>query len=190
MDILKDVSVDWIKALTWISAISTGMLLGFWRPRRLHLAALGSVIVFMVASTGAGIYVFNHVGDSRWNSKAEDRINPPTLAETPVIGQYLESLDGLMHGVADRVNEFVDFRAALPVALEFFVAAGWALVICIPLALLSLIIAYAEAKRRKTELLKHKTQLAELARELQVIKDRLGIPDLDRDDYRPPANPT
>lgn len=190
MDILKDVSVDWIKALIWISAIATGLLLGFWRPRRLHLAALGSVIVLMVASSGAGIYVFNHVGDSRWDSKAEDRINPPMLAETPVIGQYLESLDGLMHGVADRVNEFADFRAALPVALEFFVAAGWALVICIPFALLSLIIAYAEAKRRTAELLKHKTQLAELARELQVIKDRLGFPDLDKDDYRPPANPT
>ena len=179
MDILSGVSADWIKALTWVSAILAGLLLGFWRPRRLHLAALGSVIVFMVASTGAGIYVLNHVGDSRWDSKAEDRLSAPSLADAPVVGPYLGPLDDLMRGMADSVNEFVDFRAALPVALEFFVAAGWALVISLPLALVSLIVGYAEAKRRQAEFVRYKLQLEEVARELEDIKGRLGYPDRD-----------
>jgi hypothetical protein len=138
---------------------------------------LGSVIVFMVASTGAGIYVLNHLGDSRWDSRAEERMNAPSLAETPVVGPYLKPLDALMSGVADRVNEFADFRAALPVAVDFFVAAGWALVISLPLALVSLMVSYAEAKRRQAEFVRHKLQLEEVTRELENIKRHLGYSD-------------
>jgi hypothetical protein len=51
-----------------------------------------------------------------------------------------------MSGVADRINEFIDFRAALPVALEFSAAAGWALFISLPLAVLALIVSHRGGK--------------------------------------------
>ncbi|WP_231938463.1 hypothetical protein [Arthrobacter sp. B6] len=173
---MSGISLDWLKALTWIFAIATGLLLALWRQRRLHLAALASVIVFAVTNAGAGIYVLNHVGDPRWGSKAEDRINAPTLTETPMVGRFLGSLEDAIRGVADSVNQFVDFQAALPVAMEFFVAAGWALALAVPLGLAALIVSYADARRRKAEFLKYKLQVEELKSELEEIKHHLGYP--------------
>jgi hypothetical protein len=176
VDILSGVSVDWFRALAWISAIISGLLLYFWRPRRPHLAVLGSVIVYMVANIGAGIYVLYHLGDARWNGGAGNRLSAPSLSDAPVVGEFMRPLDEFMNGVVDGVNDFIDFREALPVALEFFAAAGWALFVSLPLALLALIISYAEARRRKAEFTRYKLEVDELRGELDDIKRQLGHP--------------
>jgi hypothetical protein len=176
VDILSDVSSEWLRALTWLSAIAAGLLLCFWRPRRLSWAALGSVLVFAVANIGAGIYVLSHLGDSRWSSGAGDRLGAPSLGDTPVIGGFLGSLDSVLHGVVDGVNQFIDFRAALPVALEYLTAAGWALMVAVPLGLLALIASYREAQRRKAEFARYSLRVEELSAELQEIKRHLGYP--------------
>jgi hypothetical protein len=174
VDVLSGVSLDWLKALTWISAIAVGLLTVFLNRRRFDLAALRSVLVFAVASAGAGVYVLNHVGDSRWGSKAEDRLNAPALTETPMVGQFLEPLDSFLGGVVGTVNQVVDFQAALPVAMEFFVAAGWALAASLPLGLASLVGGYLEAKRRHREFCRYKLRVDDLTEELEDIKRHLG----------------
>ncbi|MBT2512848.1 hypothetical protein [Arthrobacter sp. ISL-30] len=176
MDILIGVSAEWFDAITWISAIFSGLLLFFWRPRRLDLAALGSVIVFTVANIGAGIYVLYHLGDARWGGGAENKLSAPSLSDTPVVGRFMEPLDALMSGVVGSINEFIAFRAALPVALDFFAAAGWAMLISLPLALLALIFSYIEAKRRNVEFNRYKLQVEELSGELDEIRRHLGYP--------------
>lgn len=176
VDILSGVSGDWLKSLTWILAILSGLLIFFMRPRRLHLAALGSVMVFMVANVGAGIYVLYHLGDARWGGAAEGRLSAPSLSDTPLVGPFMGSFDALMRGVVDGVNEFMDLRAALPVALEFFAAASWALLSSLPLALFALIVSYAELKRRRAEFIRYKLQVEELRGELDEIKRQLGYP--------------
>lgn len=177
VDILSGVSVEWLRALTWLSAIAGGLLLGFWRPRRLDAAALGSVLVFAVANIGAGIYVLSHLGDSRWGGGAEDRLGAaPKLADTPVVGQFLGSLDAAMSGVVDGVNEFIDFRASLPVAVEFLAAAGWALLVAVPLGILALMMSYREAQRRKAAFARYSRRVEELSAELDDIKRHLGYP--------------
>lgn len=179
MDVLSGVSLDWLKALTWIAAITVGLLVIFLNPRRFDLAALRAVLVFMVASAGAGIYVLNHVGDSRWSSRAEDRFNAPTLRETPMVGQFMEPLDSFLGGVVGTVNQVVDFQAALPVATEFLVAAGWAFAVSLPLGLASLVGSYLEAKRQKREFRRYKRRVDVLTEELEDIKRHL--------DYQTPA---
>lgn len=176
MDVLTGVSLDWIKALTWLCAIATGLLLAFWRRRRLDLAALGSVIVYAITSAGAGIYVLNHVGDPRWSSKTEDRLGAPPLTETPVVGRYLGSLEDLIRGVADSVNQLMDFQAALPVALEFFASTGWAFAVSLPLALAALVVGHVESKRRKAEFVQYKIEVDDLKLELEEIRRHLGYP--------------
>ena len=179
VDILSGVSVEWLRALTWLSAIAGGLLLCFWRPRRLVVAALGPVLVFAVANIGAGIYVLSHLGDSRWGGGAEDRLGvPPKLADTPVVGQFLGSLDAAMSGVVDGVNEFIDFRESLPVAVEFLAAAGWALLVAVPLGILALIVSYRDAQRRKKEFASYSRRVEELSAELDDIKRHLGYPNL------------
>jgi hypothetical protein len=180
VDILSDVSSEWLRALTWLLAVAAGLLLCFWRPRRLSWAALGSVFVFAVANIGVGIYVLSHLGDSRWGGGAEDRLGAaPKLADTPVVGRFLGDLDAVLNGVVDGVNQFIDFRAALPVALEYLAAAGWALVAALPLGLLALIASYREAQRRKADFARYSLRVEELSAELQEIKRHLGYPSAD-----------
>lgn len=174
MDILSGVSVDWLRNLTWISAVASGILLCFWGLRRAPMAVLGSVVVFGVANIGAGIYVLSHLGDARWGGGAEERLTGPSLVEIPVVGGFLEPLEAFLGGAAEGVNGFIDLSAALPVALEFFTAAGWALFASLPLAVLVLIASYWEARRRKAEFARYKVQVEELRGELDEIKHHLG----------------
>ena len=176
VDILSGVSGESLKVLVWLSAIATGLLLCFWRPSRVDLAALGSVLVFAVVNIAAGIYVLSHLGDSRWGSGAEERLDAPSLAGTPAIGQFLGPLDALLNGVVDGVNDFTDFRASLPVALEFLAAAGWALAVAVPLGLVALVVSYRDAQRRKADFARFSLQVQELSTELDEIKRHLGYP--------------
>lgn len=176
MDILSGISSEWLRALTWLPALAAGLLLCFWRPRRLHWAALGSVLVYAVANIGAGIYVLSHLGDSRWGGGAADRLGAPSLAGTPVVGQFLGSLDTVLGGVVAGVNEFIDFRAALPVALDYLAAAGWALVVAVPLGILTLIVSARDAQRRKAAFARYCARVEELSDELDAIKRQLSRP--------------
>ena len=177
MDILAGVSTEWLKWLTWIAALaSAAVVLLLRRPRRPDLALFAGVQVFIAASLAAGIYVLNHLGEGRWGGDEEAKVDPPSLSETPMVGQFLEPLDGTLSGVADVVNEFVDFRAAFPVALDFFVAAGWALAAAVPVGLCVLIGNALETKRRKAEFASSKKELAQLRAELERVKHHVGYP--------------
>ena len=174
MDIFSGVSSEWLRALTWLSAVVAGLLLCFWRPRRLSWAALGSVLVYAIANIGAGVYVLSHVGDARWGGDAGDKLGAPSLGDTPVIGRFMGSLDTLLHGVVDSVNGFIDFRDALPVALEYLTAAGWALVVAVPLGILTLVASYRESQRRKAEFASYSLRVDQLSAELEAIKRHVG----------------
>lgn len=162
--------------MTWLCAIGTGLLVVFLRRLRFDLAALGSVLALMVTNAGAGIYVLNHVGDPRWAGRADDRLNAPQLTETPVIGQFLEPLDPVIGGMVDTINQVVDFQAALPVAMEFFMAAGWASAVSLPLSLASLVVGFLAARRRKAEFRSYKLRVDRLTEELEEIRRHLGYP--------------
>lgn len=176
MDILAEVGSEWLRALTWIAALASGAVVLVWRPRRPDLAALAAVVVFMAASAGAGTYVLNHLGDSRWGGGQQARLDPPSLSETPVVGGALGALDGVLNGMADGVNDFVDFRAALPVALDFFAAAGWALAILVPLGAVSLALNAAAGRRRAAEAATTAAEVAKLRAELERVKRHVSYP--------------
>lgn len=176
MDILAGISGDWLKALTWITAVTAGVAVLLWRPRRPDLAGLASVMVFMAASAGAGIYVLNHLGDGRWGGGRQSRLSPPPLSDAPMVGQFLEPLEGVLGEVTDGVNEFVDFRSALPVALDFFAAAGWALALSVPLALVALAAGARAAKRRTAEITAYRAEVDQLRQELDHVKRHVGYP--------------
>lgn len=174
VDILSGVSLDWLRALTWLSAIIMGLLLCLRGLGRVHLAVLGSAVVLAVANIGAGIYVLSHLWDDRWSVGAQDSLDAPSFSGTPVVGQFLVPLDSFLGEVVNTLNEFLDFRAAFPVALEFFDTAGWALLAALPLAILAPVVSYWEAQRRKAEFVRYKLQVEELRGELDEIKRHLG----------------
>jgi len=81
----------------------------------------------------------------------------------------------LMSGVVDGINQFKDFNAALPVALDFFTAAGWAAAVSLPLTVVALIVSYYESRRRKAEFVRYKLEVEELRSELDEVKQHLRL---------------
>jgi hypothetical protein len=164
--------------LTWLAALAAGALVLVWRRRRADLAVLTAVVVFMAANAGAGIYVLNHLADGRWGGDAQAKLVPPSLSGAPVVGQFLEPLDDAMAGMAGGVNDFIDFRAALPVALDFFAAAGWALAFSVPVALAAAAVQAGRARRRNAELAAWRTEVEQLRVELDAVKRHVGYRDI------------
>ena len=175
VDILGGVNREWLAALTWIAAAAAGAGVLVLRRRRVDLAALAAVVVFMAVNIGAGIYVLNHLADDRWGGDGQAKLAPPSLSGTPVVGQFLAPLEGAMAGMAGSVNDFIDFQAALPVALGFFAAAGWALAVSVPLALAAAAVQARRLRRRKAEAVAWQDEVEKLRRELDAVKRHVGI---------------
>ena len=130
-----------------------------------------------VSHPGTGANAGNLPRES-WKGRCcgHSELDAPSLADTPVVGQFLGSLDALLVGVVDGVNEFTDFRASLPVAVDFLAAAGWALAVAVPLGLVALVVSYRDAQRRKAEFAGFSFQVEALSTELDEIKRHVGYP--------------
>ncbi len=177
MDLLGGIGRDELRIFSWVLATVFLLVVGIWRPRNLHWAALGAVLLFAAINAGAGIYVLNHFGDARWSAGGEPPLRAPSLSETPVVGQFLDPLDSALNGVVGGVNEFLAFKQALPVALDFFAASGWALLVSFPLAILAAGMSYAAARRRTVEFEKYRATVDLLRDELEQVKRQISSVD-------------
>ncbi|MBT2535405.1 hypothetical protein [Arthrobacter sp. ISL-69] len=166
-------SRDELRIFSWVAAAAFALVAGVWRPRRLHWTALGSVLLFAALNAGAGIYVLNHFSDSRW-STGEPPLSVPSFSGTPVVGQFLEPLDSALNGVVGGVNEFLAFKQALPVALDFLAASGWALLVAFPIAILAASISYAAARRRTADFEKYRATVDLLQEEVEQLKRQIS----------------
>lgn len=173
MDLLGGMGRDELRIFSWVAAGVFALAAGIWRPRRLHWAALGSVLLFAALNAGAGIYVLNHVGDARW-SGGEQPLSSPSLSGTPIVGQFLGPLDSALNGVVGGVNEFLAFQRALPIALDFLAASGWALLASFPLAVLAAMISFALARRRAADFERYRATVDLLKEELEQVKRQIS----------------
>lgn len=174
MDLLGGMSLDNLRIFPWIAAAVFALAAGLWRPRRLQWTALGSVLLFAALNAGAGIYILNHFGDPRW-SGGEQPLSAPSFAGTPVVGQFLGPLDSALNGVVGGVNEFLAFKHALPIALDFLAVSGWGLLVSFPLAVLAAGISFAMARRRAAEFGKYRATVDRLEDELEQIKRQVSL---------------
>jgi len=174
LDLLGGMSRDEIRIFSWAAATVFALVAGVWRPRRFHWTALGSVLLFAALNAGAGIYVLNHFRDSRWSAGGEPPLSAPSLSGTPVVGQFLGPLDSALNGVVGGVNEFLAFKQALPIALDFLAVSGWALLVSFPLAILAAGISYAVARRRTADFEKYRATVDQLKDELEQVKRQIS----------------
>lgn len=91
-----------------------------------------------------------------------------------MVGQFLGPLDSALNGVVGGVNEFLAFKQALPVALDFFAASGWALLVSFPLAVLAAGIAFAIARRRAADFDRYRATVDLLQDELEQVKRQIA----------------
>jgi hypothetical protein len=168
VDALAEISIDGLGAVSWILTILVGLSMYLWHPRKLHWAALGAVATFIAANVAFGIYVVAHPKDPRWTH--DPSLSAPSLSDAPMVGQYLEPLDSLMGIVVEGINDVRDYQQAIPVALDFFAAAGWGCLAAIPLAIYALTASYVQNKRQKAQLVGYKQTIDDLQRELDDVK--------------------
>jgi hypothetical protein len=174
LDLLGGMSRDELRIFSWVAATVFALVAGVWRPRRLHWTALGSVLLFAALNAGAGIYVLNHFGDSRWSAGGEPPLSAPSFSGTPIVGQFLGPLDSALKGVVGGVNEFLAFKQALPIALDFLAVSGWALLLSFPLAIVAAVVSYAVARRRAADFEKYRATVDRLKEELAQVKRQIS----------------
>lgn len=174
MDLLDGLSRDELRIYSLVAATVFALVAGLLRPRRLHWTALGSVLLFAALNAGAGIYVLNHFGDSRWSAGGEPPLSAPSFSGTPVVGQFLGPLDAALAGVIGGVNDFQAFKQALPVALDFLATSGWALLVSFPVSILVAGISYAAARRRTADFEKYRATVDLLKDELEQVKRQIS----------------
>lgn len=174
MDLLGGLSRDELRNFSWAAAIVFALVAGLWRWRGLHWTALGSVLLFAALNAGAGIYVLNNFRDSRWSAGGEPPLSAPSFSETPIVGEYLGPLDSALQGVVSGVNDFLAFKQALPVAMDFLAVSGWALLFSFPLAVLAAVISFALARRRSADFEKYRTKVDLLEDELEQVKRQIS----------------
>ncbi|GAP54116.1 hypothetical protein AHiyo6_06810 [Arthrobacter sp. Hiyo6] len=174
LDLLGGLSRDELRSFCWIAAAVFALVAGLWRWRRLHWTALGAVLLFAALNAGAGIYVLNNFRDSRWSAGGEAPLSAPSFSQTPIVGQYLGPLDSALQGVVGGVNDFLAFKQALPVALDFLAVSGWALLLSFPLAILAAVISFAMARRRSADFEKYRATVDLLKDELEQVKRQIS----------------
>ena len=173
MDLLGGMNRDELGISAWVAASVFALAVGVWRPRKLHWSVLGSVLLFAALNAGAGIYVLNHVGDPRW-SAGEPPLSAPSFSGTPIVGQFLGPLDSALNEVVGGVNAFLAFKQALPVALGFLGASGWALLVSFPLGILATVISYVMERRRTADFEKYRVTVDQLKVELEEVKRQIS----------------
>jgi disulfide bond formation protein DsbB len=141
--------------------------------RRIHWTAVASVLLFSALNAAFGIYVLNTFRDARWSS-GEPPLTAPSLSGTPLVGQFLAPLDSTLNAVVGQANDFLAFKQALPVALEFLAASGWALLVSFPVAILAAVISFRRARRRAADFAEYRASVDLLTRELEQVKRQIS----------------
>ena len=185
LDLLGSISRDQFHIYPWGIAAAFLLVVGILRWRSLHWIVVGSVILFASLNAGAGVYVLNHVGVSRWAAGGEPSLSAPSFAETPIVGEYLVPLDSALQAVVGGMNDFLAFKQALPIALEFLASSGYALLVSFPMAFIAVCISFFVARRRKTDYEKYRATVDLLKEELEQVKLQIAA-----GNFAVPAFPT
>ncbi|WP_051420893.1 hypothetical protein [Paenarthrobacter nicotinovorans] len=173
MDLLSTVSPDQLPVFIWVATAVFVIAGGIFQPRRFHWTALGAVVGFAALNAVAGLYVLNHYADPRWSSQAVSRLSAPSLADTPLGGQFMGPLDSALVSVVTGVSEFLAFKEALPVALDFMATAGWALLVSFPVAVITVSVSFMLARRCAASFEKYKVAVDVLKVELEALKRQI-----------------
>lgn len=172
--VLSVISIEMFKALSVVLAALVGVGLVFAFPHKWQWAIFGSVLTFMVTTASVGIYVLMHINDPRWSAGRDPLVQAPSFSDTPVVGQYLDPLDGFLNNTAASINEITAFRHAVPVANEFFGLAGWAFLVLIVVTIAAILISKFQPSPEKREIRQLREELSEVKRYVGMPPDSRG----------------
>lgn len=174
MDFLNGLSREALHIIPWVVAACLVSISFLWRRLRLHWTLFGATLLFAALNALTALYVLQHFHDPRWSTGGQTPLTAPSLAGTPMVGQFLGPLDSAMNGVVGGVNDFLAFKNALPAALDFLEVSGWALLLSVPVAIIATGISWGAARRRAAQARRDRIAVDELRADVDRIKLQLA----------------
>jgi hypothetical protein len=189
MDVLVGISLDSFKVLTWVIALSVGVLWFFIAAHKkyweiISASLLGLVVAastFLFANFGVAAYILSHVTDPRWSAGKSPLWTPNKLeSNLPFINDIVTMLNGVQENVSGAVNNVGAIQNAFFAAGDFL----WMVVLAIPTIIVLAIAAFIASrwakrqndKQQTREITSLKLAVEENAANLADIRRQKGLP--------------
>ncbi|MDB5168432.1 MAG: hypothetical protein JWO55_690 [Candidatus Saccharibacteria bacterium] len=184
MDVFSNINVEAFKMLVWVFALAVGVLV-FVSSERVGIfdkiiAVVKGVfaMALSVAALAIGVvfYILSHATDSRWSVGKDATVESPQIPDNPFFGQVIDTLNSFMGSVTGSVNDLFAIKNAFVTTQDFFLLAGWAVLLVIPLFILLRILTWRKESREKRQMKRDRATLRRISTELEQMKRALGLP--------------
>ena len=175
-EMLSGTSVDTFKNLVWIAALIVGLFFVIGDPvsspprvaARAVAALIAATVAFAVANLAVVFYILAHLMDPRWSVGKDATIASPELSAGPFLQPITDSLNDILDGITGNINNVIALKNAFLTMPDFIVAAGWGLLLLVPLMIALRILAWFVEKDQVR-------QIDRNTRDLSDIRAHLGL---------------
>lgn len=170
MEMLSGASVDTFKNLVWIAALIFGLLFLIGSPTSspLRMAAratnalLAATAAFAAANLAVVFYILAHLMDPRWSVGKDATLDSPELSAGPILQPITDTLNHILDGMTGSVNNAIALKNAFLTMPDFIVAAGWGLLLLVPLVVAIRILAWLVEKDQVRQIDRNTRDLADI----------------------------
>lgn len=167
---LSGASVETFKTLVWIVALIFGLLFLVGSPTTspLRIAAravnalLAATAAFAAANLAVVFYILAHLMDPRWSVGKDPALESPELSAGPILQPITDTLNHILDGMTGSVNNVIALKNAFFTMPEFIVAAGWGLLLLVPLVIAVRILAWLVEKDQARQIDRNTRDLADI----------------------------
>ena len=181
MEMLNGVSVDTFKNLVWLAAFIVGGLFVIGSPvssplkitARAVSALLAATVSFAAANLAVVFYILAHLTDARWSVGKDPTLDSPHLSAGPFFQPITDTLNDILSSLTGSLNNVIALKNAFLTVPDFIIAAGWALLVLLPLVIAVRIIAWLIEKEQVRQIERNTRDLADIRTQLglAVFKD-------------------
>lgn len=170
MEMLSGADVETFKKLVWVAALIFGLLFFIGRPTasplkiaaRAVTASLAATAAFAAANLAVVFYILAHLMDPRWSVGKDATLDSPELSAGPILQPITDTLNHILEGMTGGVNNVIALKNAFLTMPDFIVAAGWALLLLVPLVVAARVLAWLVEKDQVRQIDRNTRDLADI----------------------------
>jgi hypothetical protein len=170
IELLSGASVGTFKNLVWIIAVVIGLLflIGSRVSSRRKIAArvisalTAGTAAFAAANLAVVFYILAHLMDPRWSVGRDATVESPELSAGPFFQPITDTLNDILDGLTGSVNNVIALKNAFLTMPDFIVAAGWASVVMVGLAITNRILSSIIEKDQMKQIDRNTRDLADI----------------------------
>jgi hypothetical protein len=184
MDVFANISVEGFKWFIGVLTLTVGALVfssserdgTFEKTFAIVKAVFAMALSVVALAVGVVFYILSHATDGRWSVGKDAAVESPQIPDNPFFGQVIDTLNSFMGSVTGSVNDLFAIKNAFIATQEFFLMAGWAILLVIPLFVLLRILNWRKEARDKRQVKLDRAKLERVSTELDQMRRALGLP--------------